>query len=142
MKKIVLMMLLTAITITATSQERGDNLIVARLNIETERDVLLAVNKQLTANGWSVAQANMDFLFIETTKRQMERFATHLTLHISVSGKDVYIRGNWYNEAVFGDNPQRMGFARSKSNVQNEMWLKTMSLVNSLNPEIVTFKKE
>lgn len=103
---------------------------------------MLEVNRQLTVNGWSVAKADMDFLFIETNKREMKRFDTDLVLHISVSAQNVYIRGNWFNEFVFGTEAQRMGFARARSNVQNEMWLTTMQLVNALKPESITYQQE
>lgn len=141
MKNVILMLMLTA-TITAMSQERGDNFIIVTLNSDNERDNLREVNKQLLAAGWSVANANMDFGFIETTRRPMLRFNTHLTLHISVTYNKVHIRGQWFNERVFGENPQTLDFVRSRGNVQHEMWEETMKLVNSLSPVSIEYKKQ
>ncbi len=141
MKKLILVLGLL-ISAFAIGQERGDNLIVVTMNMDNEQNIMREINRQLVAGGWSVANANMDFLFIETTRRPMQRFNTHLVLNISVSNNLVNIRGNWYNQAVFGENPQTMDFVRSRNNVQYEMWELTMQLVHSLNPETIEYRKQ
>jgi len=139
--KTMMLLSLLLLGITSEAQVKKDNLIKVTCNTE-DAELLREVHQHLIGQGWSVKDANMDFLYINTMPRNMTKYNTEMSLQISVSNRWVYVRGQWFTGMMRKEGGARVEYATSNTNVQKEMWQLMMNLVNALNSETIEFFRE